>query len=275
MLLKNKIAVITGGSGGISSVVAETLAHEGAKIFVLDRDSVKLRQAVARFSRQKLSVYGLRCDVSKEREVESAVKKIVKSGKRIDILVNCAGIQAPIGPFSENNFSEWVRNVQINLLGTVLVTKNILPQMIKQKNGSIINFSGGGSTSSRPNFSAYAVSKIGVVKFTEILADEVKKYGVRVNAVSPGAVNTAMLKEVIRAGKRAGAEELRGAKLRAKKGGTPPELAAQLVAFLASPKSDGLTGKLISAPWDDWRHWTKKDITAIMKSDKYTLRRVK
>jgi len=147
--------------------------------------------------------------------------------------------------------------------------------MMEQKSGSIVNFSGGGSTSSRPNFSSYAVSKTGVVRFTEVVAQEVKKYGVRVNAVSPGAVNTFMTEEVLQAGKLAGKRELEDVKKRLKEGGVSPNLVSELVLFLASNKSRPLTGRLISAIWDDWRNWQKKDIENIMKGEQYTLRRIK
>ena len=114
-----------------------------------------------------------------------------------------------------------------------------------------------------------------IVYFIDILGEELKPYNIQVNAVAPGAVNTFMLKEVLRAGKKAGQKELADALKRLKQGGTPPELVAELVLFLASGASDGLTGRLISAVWDDWKNWNKKKIKAIMQSEAYTLRRIK
>jgi len=170
---------------------------------------------------------------------------------------------------------EWEKNISVNLFGTVHASKEAIPYMQKNHSGAIINFSGGGATASRPNFSAYAVAKIGVVKFTEILADELAPYHIRVNAIAPGAINTKMLEEVLKAGSRAGKKELADAKKRAKEGGASPELAAALVVFLASSASAGLTGRLVSAPWDDWSHWGKKEIAQIMKTDALKLRRMK
>jgi 3-oxoacyl-[acyl-carrier protein] reductase len=213
------------------------------------------------------------CDVADFAAVSRTMKRIAARYKKIDILVNCAGIQAPIGPFAENDMRAWEANIATNLFGTVYACKAAIPFMIKKKAGSIINFSGGGATGSRPNFSAYAVAKTGVVKLTEVLADELAPYHIRVNAVAPGAVNTKMLREVLKAGTRAGAGELAAATKRAKEGGVPPELAAELVVFLASDASKGLTGRLVSAPWDGWKKWKKGDIKKIASSDALKLRR--
>ena len=109
---------------------------------------------------------------------------------------------------------------------------------------------------------------------TEILSDEVGKYGIDINAIAPGAVNTHMLDEVIKAGERAGKRELEEAKKRVKDGGTPPELAADLAVLLASSKSNGLSGRIISAAWDNWKSWDREKIKEITKSEKYKLRRL-
>ncbi len=275
MELNKKVAIITGGSGGIGRSIAEIFAKNGAKVFIVDRKLSDLKKVAFNLRQRGLNIYFFKGDISKLPDIRRVVGNIFKSEKKIDLLVNCAGVQAPIGPFIGTNSKDWLRNLSVNLLGTVLMTKEVLPFMIKQKSGSIINFSGGGATSSRPNFSAYATSKIGVVKFTEILAEEVKEYSVRINAIAPGAVNTSMIKEILSAGKKSGDKEIRNVKQRFKEGFNPPELAARLALFLASRKSYNLTGRLISAEWDSWDKWNKKDIEEIMKSEKYLLRRVK
>jgi len=274
MILKNKTAIITGGTGGIGKAIAEHFLKEGARVLIVSRNKNKLRE-----TQKYLSCFGkiyiFKADIALLKDIKKAVLYAKKIFKNIDILVNCAGIQAPLGPFVKNNLLDWWKNIKINLLGTVAFTKEILPLMLARKSGKIINFSGGGATSSRPNFSAYAVSKIGVVKFTEIVAAELKNSGVYINAIAPGAINTNMLNEVLKAGKIVGEKELKEAKKRLKEGGDSLEEAVLLVLFLASDKSNGLSGKLISAVWDDWKNWDKNKIAEIMKSDKYTLRRVK
>jgi 3-oxoacyl-[acyl-carrier protein] reductase len=148
--------------------------------------------------------------------------------------------------------------------------------MIRQRRGSIVNFSGGGAASPFPCFSSYAASKAAVVRFTETLAEEVKEYDIRVNAIAPGLVDTSMQSEVLEAGENAGTEYyLRIKRLREEgEGGVPRELAAALVVDLASDRFEGLTGKLVSAPHDDWRSWDRKRVQHLMTQSWFTLRRI-
>ena len=201
------------------------------------------------------------------------VGSVIGKWGKVDILVNNAGIQGPIGSVIETGIDEWIKTVHVNLIGTFLCTRAVLPSMIKQQRGKIINLSGGGATSPRPNFTAYGVSKTGVVRFTETLAEEVSKFNIQVNAIAPGSVNTKMTEEILNAGKAAGDKAISEARNQLETGGTPPEKAAALAVFLASEKSDGLTGRLISAVWDDWQQFPGQ-IEKIMASDLYTLRRI-
>ena len=276
MKLREKVAIVTGGSRGIGKAIAEFFCREGALVIIFARDRREIAQAIKEIKEVTgRTAVGFACDVSDYPSVRRAVANVAKKFHRIDVLVNAAGIQPPIGPFVTNRTEDWEKNVAINLFGTVHMCHAALPFMMKKKKGSIVNFSGGGATSSRPNFSAYAVAKTGVVRFTEILADELKPFRIRVNAIAPGAVNTKMLTEVLRAGRRAGEKELAEAKKRERAGGTSPELAAALAVFLASSASVGLTGCLVSAVWDGWSQWGKKDIKKIMSSDALKLRRMK
>ncbi len=276
MKLRGKVAIVTGGSRGIGKAVAEAFCREGARVAIFARK----RGEIARAAREIAAVsgrtpFGVACDVADDASVRRAVRRVAKRFRRLDILVNAAGIQAPIGPFAANRMDDWEKNVAVNLFGAAHACHAAIPFMVKRRGGAIINFSGGGATSSRPNFSAYAVAKAGVVKFTEILADELAPYRIKVNAIAPGAVNTGMLNEVLRAGRRAGAAELAAAKKRAQGGGVSAELAAALAVFLASSVSDGLSGRLVSAPWDGWSRWNKRTIKKIMAGDALKLRRLK
>jgi NAD(P)-dependent dehydrogenase (short-subunit alcohol dehydrogenase family) len=273
--LRGKTALVTGGSGGIGRVVAAHLVARGAAVCILGSKRERLSSALKELKSAGVDgILGQCCDVSDRVSVHRAVKRAAARLGGLDILVNAAGIQAPIGAFASTDIREWERNLQVNLLGTVYFCKAAIPFLEQRKGGAIINFSGGGATSSRANFSAYAVAKAGVVRFTEVLAEELQEKHIRVNAVAPGAVNTGMLDEVLAAGVRAGQKEVREAETRAQKGGSSPELAAELVVFLASRRSHGLSGKLISAVWDPWREWGKADIDQIMSEPKYNLRRV-
>jgi NAD(P)-dependent dehydrogenase (short-subunit alcohol dehydrogenase family) len=271
--LKDKVAIITGGSGGIGRIIAKAFLQEGAKVVIAARSQTKIDNTVKDLS-QLGEIIGISMDVSKEKEVQNLVERTLRQYGTVDILVNAAGIQGPIGPLIEVNIQEWINNIYINLIGTVLCCKAVLPIMVEKKKGKIINFSGGGATSPRPNFSAYACSKAAIVRFTEVLAIEVKDYNIDVNAVAPGAVYTRMLEEIIKAGNRAGKKEFSEAIKIKQKGGTSAEIAADLVVFLSSPDSDGLTGRLISAVWDDWKNFDEKTIAEISNSSIYTLRRI-
>jgi len=274
MLLKNKVVIITGAGRGIGQVIALKFAQEGANVIVASLLNLEVKETLEKINKFKGDNLGIKVDISDHEDVRRMIKRTIQKFGKIDVLVNNAGVQGEISTIINSSVSKWLNPIKINLFGTFLCAKEVLPYMIKRKKGKIINFSGGGATSSRPNFSAYACSKTAIVRLTEILSDEVKKYNIQVNAISPGAVNTKMLEETLKAGKKAGKKEMIEAKKQLKNGGTSPEKAAELILFLASDKSDKLSGKLISAKWDDWKKWDEEKIKKIIRSSNYTLRRI-
>jgi NAD(P)-dependent dehydrogenase (short-subunit alcohol dehydrogenase family) len=212
----------------------------------------------------------IRGDVSKKDDVNKIVGKVVEEFGRVDILVNNAAILGPIGLMVDNDPEYWIETIKTNLVGTFLCCKTVLPSMMKQRKGKIINLSGGGAANPRPRFSAYSASKAAVVRLTETLAHEVKEYNIQVNALAPGAVNTRLLEEALSRGHEstaALAEKKRDTK------GVDSDVPAALAVFLASDRSDALTGRLISAVRDDWRTIAEL-IPNIMCTDAYTLRRI-
>lgn len=273
MKLKDKVAIVTGAGRGIGKAIALAFSREGASVVVVSRTLTEVTETASEVQALGCRALPMKVDVSDREEVENMVSSVLQQFEKLDILVNNAGVQPPIGPVTENDPDQWLKTVIINLGGTFLCSRAVLPVMMKRRQGKIINLSGGGATSPRPYFTAYAVSKTAVVRFTETLAEEVKAYNIQVNAIAPGAVNTRMLEEVIAAGEIAGATALDGARRQMETGGTPPEKAAALVVFLASNESNGLTGRLISAVWDDWKGMAAQ-VEEIMTSELYTLRRV-
>ena len=272
MILKNKFILITGAGGGIGSVVSKKLVSEGAILGLVDISENLLSELENEIKKMSGESHNFIADITNLKDVDRVFNEVLSVSKSIDVLINIAGIQAPIGPFISNDLQIWKRNIEVNLLGTVFFTYHAVKLMIKKRRGKIINFSGGGSASPRPNLSAYAVAKTGVVRFTETIAGELKDYNIDVNAIAPGAINTKMLDEVIQAGNLAGKEYIEAID-RKEKGGTDPNLAAELICFLASDLSNGITGKLISAPWDPWQ---REDFQELLKSDKdiASLRRI-
>lgn len=274
MLLRNKSAVITGGSRGIGKTIAAAYLREGARVLIVAIPEDELRDATKELSSISAEIHSFRADVSSLSDVRVAGGEAKKLFSKVDILVNAAGIYGPIGPSAEVRLGDWIKTYDVNVFGTFRMIQEFLPDMIKEKKGKIINFSGGGD-GPFPRFSAYSSSKAAVVRLTETLASECLDYSVDINAITPGPVNTKFLEEALAAGEeRVGKERYAAFLKQNKEGGVPPEKAAELCVFLASAASDGLSGKLLSAVWDNWRSWDRSKINEIMKSNIYTLRRV-
>ena len=213
-------------------------------------------------------------DLSNSTKRKLFEKKILKFKYQIYALINNAAIQGPIGPSwtLTENFIE--KTIKINLLGPIFLSKLVIPKMIKNKEGVILNLSGGGATAARENFSSYAVSKTGLVRYSEILAAELKKFNIRVNALAPGVMKTKMLDNILLAGQtKSGSNEYKIASELLSKKQFSFQSVIDLIVFLLSKDSEKISGKLISAKWDNWKNF-KKYHKQLMKSDILTLRRI-
>ncbi|HEX8168870.1 MAG TPA: SDR family oxidoreductase [Beijerinckiaceae bacterium] len=278
MLLSGTTALITGAGQGLGAAIAKTFVQEGASVLLNGRHEDKLRavaeelRALAGPDRRIEIAPG---DVASLADTERVVARAREALGRIDVLVNNAGLYGPMGRTDEVDWDEWVYALNVNLLGTVACCRAVTPLMIAQGGGKIVNVSGGGATNPLPRLTCYAASKAAVVRFTESLALELKEFGITVNALAPGALNTRMMDQLLAAGpEKVGADFHRRMAKIAEEGGTPLEVGAEAAAFLASPKSDGITGRLISAVWDPWRDLDEEKRAAIAGSDVYTLRRI-
>lgn len=271
-LLQDRVSVITGGSQGIGKAIARAFLDEGCSCLLVARTPDTLEAAVQELSSIGPRVLGFRGDVGSEADVKALAGYVLRELGSVDILVNCAGVYGPIGPSAEVDPDAWWEALRINLLGTFLCTRFVLPEMLRRGRGKVINLAGGGASSPFPRFSAYAASKAAIVRLSETLAEETKGSGIDINTIAPGAVNTRLLEQVLQAGEAAGDFLQRSLKQKAE-GGTSPERAAALAVFLASHLSDGLSGRLISAVWDDWQQMATR-IPEIAASELYTLRRV-
>lgn len=274
MRLTNKVAIITGGSRGIGKSIARAFLREGAKVAIAARTEKGIQETVLELMSAG-EIIGRPTDISSKSESQGLVRQVADHFGAPDILVNAAGVQPPIGPFAEADVDEWSKNIQTNLVGTGFCCRAVLPYMIDKKRGKIINFAGGGANYSRPHFSAYGVAKAAIVRFTEILADELRAFRIQVNAVSPGTVETRMIDEILEAGlEKAGRDyESVVKKSRAKNGFDSLDQVTDLVCFLASESADWVTGKVLSAVWDPWREWEQKGPVDLAE-DLYVLRRI-
>lgn len=272
-LLKNKKVIITGGSGGIGKAIAKLFLENGAELLLFARSSDEL-SAVQKELSAAGKVEVLAGDVSGAEDVAVVAEKAKSLWGGVDVLVNAAGIYGPIGPITEVDVKEWRRVIDINLIGTFLMIRAIAPLMGARNKGKIINFSGGGEAAF-PNFTGYVASKGGVLRLNETVAAELKDRNIDVNAITPGPVNTKFLDDLLKAGPEKVGKETYERSLKQKEtGGVPPERGADLCLFLASEASDGISGKMISAVWDNYLK-LPGHLKELMSSDVYTMRRVK
>jgi NADP-dependent 3-hydroxy acid dehydrogenase YdfG len=190
--LKDKTAIITGGSQGIGFATARALAKEGVKVIALARDMEVLNNSLDSLDvSSKALVTGIRADVRDERDVRQAFKQIVENYGHVDILVNCAGVSMSSKKrLEETESSEWTRIIDTNLTGTYLMCREALPLMASQNFGFIINILSTAAYKSSSGFSLYAASKFGVRALTEALIEENRRSGIRISSISPGAVDT-------------------------------------------------------------------------------------
>jgi 3-oxoacyl-[acyl-carrier protein] reductase len=233
MKLKDKVAVITGGARGIGKAVALAYARDGARVAICARTESEIIETVEEIQKLKADAQGWPCDVSLEDPVKDFVGHVVKEFGRIDVLVNNAGVMTRPVPITQLEVKKWDYTIAVNLRGPFLITQSVLPIMIKQKSGSIINVSSMVGRGAYANFIAYATSKWGLEGFTQTLAAEARSSNIRVNSVEPGYVAT----------------KLTGYN------GSQPESVTDVFVYLASDQANGISGKMLSS--SGWKSQVK------------------
>ena len=275
--LAGRTAIVTGASAGLGYAIAQAFLADGANVVICGRSAGSLLPAHASLSALAAPGQQVRmqaCDVASEPQVNDLIQSTIEHFGTVQILVNNAGVQGPMGPTEDLNLEEWRQTFETNLYGVLFTCRALLPHFRSHGYGKILNLSGGGAASPRPFFSAYAASKAAVVRLTENMAEELRGTHIDVNAVAPGALNTQMLQQTLAAGPELiGPGQYAQALKQKEAGGSSIERAAALCVYLASAASDGITGRLISAPWDPWQtlHEHSADLAS---SDIYTLRRI-
>lgn len=262
--------VVTGSSTGIGRALVERLLAGGHQVWGLARsDQAELvARAPGRF-------HASPCDVGDWSAVARAAQDVTTAWGRIDALVTCAGLQGEVGRAVTADPRRWTETVRVNLDGTFYAIR-AFDALLSGASGraKVVCFSGGGATKSRARFSAYGVAKTGVVRLVETIAEEERDRPYDINAVAPGAINTRLTDEVLALGPAVvGEAEYAAAQKQKATGGASLDRALGLVEWLISPASDGVSGRLLSAPWDPWPT-LNQHAADLAKTDIYMLRRI-
>jgi 3-oxoacyl-[acyl-carrier protein] reductase len=262
--------VVTGSSTGIGRALVERLLSRGHHVWGLARSDQ------SEFAAQHPTHFrASRCDVANWAEVERAAADVTAAWPQLDGLIACAGLQGEIGRTLAADPTRWSATVRANLDGTFHALRAFAPLLGRApRRAKIVCFSGGGATKPRTNFSAYGVAKTGVVRLVETIAEEERGHPLDINAVAPGAIHTRLTDEVLALGADVvGAGEYAAALKQKAAGHAPLEKALGLVEWLLSPASDGISGRLLAAPWDPWPT-LDQHAAELAGSDIYTLRRI-
>jgi NAD(P)-dependent dehydrogenase (short-subunit alcohol dehydrogenase family) len=256
------VALVTGGGRGIGRAIAERLAADGMQVAVAARTQEQV-ETVAR----AIGGLPLVLDVTDRHGVPAAVQRVEQELGPVDLLVNNAGALEPGGPLWEQEVEEWWRPFQVNVLGSCLMMRTVLPGMIARRRGRVVNLSAllAYTRVSRDiTHSAYMASKAALIRLTETVAHDARPYGVHVFAVRPGAVLTEMVQQMLDERER-GIEDLPEVEW------STPEVAADVIAFIATGALDFMSGRHIDAPVDDWQGMPAR-AQEILREDLFALR---
>jgi len=242
MNLKGKVTIITGASGGIGSVTSKKLLDEGSKIVLVGRNKDKLKSTLEELDDDN-NTLSVTADVAHESEVLNVVEQTISAFDKIDILINCAAtINDPI-PFHLMTEDQWTNLVNVNLKGTFQPIKSVIPIMMEQKSGNIINISSMLGLRAIPKvpFSVYGVTKSGIIMLTKAIAVEYGQYNIRCNCVAPSTIRSPLLEPYLQ---DEGAKKVLESSFPLKRIGEPEDV-ANAILFLCSDKSKWITGTVM------------------------------
>ena len=242
MEFKDMVVVVAGGAGGIGEKIAQGFAREGGMTIILDSVEEGAQKVVREIESSGGKAFVVVVDATKEDKIKDVIAGIAGKFGRIDVLVNSIGWNKPM-PFLETPESIWYRIIELNLMVTVRLCKAVLPYMIKQKFGRIINISSQQGRRAAPQAAPYAASKAAVISVTKSLAASIAEHNIRVNAVCPGIVDAGLTKQFLRNSPHYIEEMLPQTPMRRM---CQPEEIASVVVFLASEKSSYMTGQSLS-----------------------------
>jgi len=235
--LLGKISIVTGGAMGIGREIALRLARDGSDVAIVDIEEEPAQEVVKEIQSMGRKSRFFEGDVARWDQVKAMVEGVLKDFKGIDILINNAGIVGPVVPVWEYGVEDWDRVMEINMKGIFLCCKAVMPFMLKQKSGRVVNIASIAGKEGNPRMSAYSSSKAAVIAFTKSLAKEVAQQNIMVNCITPALIETHMM-EIMESEQR----EFLLAKIPMGRFGKPFEVAA-LVRFLVSDECSFSTGQ--------------------------------
>jgi len=241
-MIKGKVAMVTGAGGEVGKAISKRLASEGCKVVLLGRDRNKLQKAASEIGDKK-NTMAISTDINKEADVLSAIEQTIQSFDRIDLLVNNAGIINDPELFHEMSEDKWNDLVETNLFGTFRMTKAVLPVMMKNGGGSIVNISSVLGIRAIPKvpLSVYGVTKAGVIMFTRSMAVEYGQYGIRCNCIAPSTIRSSIIEPYLQ---DESAKKVLESTFPLRKVGEPEDIAGA-VAYLCSDDSKWVTGTVM------------------------------
>jgi NAD(P)-dependent dehydrogenase (short-subunit alcohol dehydrogenase family) len=269
----SQVAVITGAGRGLGRAFAQALAKAGATVVAVARSEDELREVAHAIEKAGGRALTFTADVTDRQAVEQTVAQVEQQLGHIDLLVNSAGVLRAFGLLAEVDPDEWWREIEINVRGTFLCTRAVLPGMVARGRGRIINMASVAGLQALPSGSAYCLSKAAVIRFTENLAIDHGDQGVCAFAVHPGNVRTTMLDYVAESDEvKQRAPIIQGwvQQMYQEGSDTPVERSVELMLALASGKADALSGRYIDV--DDDLDALVQQAEAIQHDDLYTLR---
>jgi short-subunit dehydrogenase len=268
----SKYLAITGATGYLGTHLAEHFSSQGLNLLLVGRNKKKLTDLKNNLlSRYKIQITIHEIDFSKfnaESALDKIDSKIILSG-----MIHTVGDQKPIGPLMTQKMECIRSSVEVNFISAILVSKFFISRSEGSKNSSIIFISGGGATFPREDFAIYGSAKAALIRMVETLSFELKKFGISVNAISPGNMPSMMMNEILNFGNQVSADEMTTAQNTLQVEDVNVSKVIELCDFLLTESANKITGRLISPKWDDWKNWLLH-LNELQESDLYTLRRI-
>ena len=275
MVIKKKLNIIIfGATGSIGSFLLKKYFEKNHNLLLFIKEKKKINNLIKKYkSNESQIVKYEKLDFNNSNDFKKKFKKNKNFIKKTSIIINTVGVQGEIKNFFTLNLEKFYQVFKINFFSQVLLFKNIYQYIKLNKNMLIIMFSGGGVSGQRQNFSPYVLSKIALVKLVEILALEFNNKNIRINAISPGIINSKMTRLILKENKNVGFKELKKIKKEIVKSKKSLEKIYNLINLLSKKKGKQISGKIISSRWDRFDKWNSKDIKRLISYDLFTLRR--